>query len=80
MATSQVIISAHVRRWMVENNVSQATLGKALGISQAQVSSRLRGVTRWNLDDLDCLVAAGVPVQLSSIGDLIMAEAMGVTP
>lgn len=37
--------------------MSQAALGKLLGISQAAVSARLTGATAFTLDELDTLAA-----------------------
>lgn len=64
MATSQTAVSREVRRWMAENRLSQAQVGAVLGVSQVQVSARLRGVTNWSLDDLDRLWDLGVPITL----------------
>ena len=64
MATSQTAVSREVRRWMAENRLSQAQVGAVLGVSQVQVSARLRGVTNWSLDDLDKLWELGVPITL----------------
>lgn len=64
MATSQTAVSREVQRWMAENRLSQAQVGAVLGVSQVQVSARLRGVTNWSLDDLDKLWELGVPITL----------------
>lgn len=51
---------------MDASHTTQASLGRALGISQSQVSARLQGRIRWSLDDIDRLAAVGVPVSVTS--------------
>lgn len=49
---------------MAANHLTQADVGASLGIPQSKVSARLRGATRWSLDDLDKLWDMGVPLSL----------------
>ena len=51
---------------MDASHMTQAAVGRALGISQSQVSARLQGRIRWSLDDIDRLAAVGVPVAITS--------------
>lgn len=46
--------------------LTQAALADAIGLTQTKVSARLRGSTRWSLDDIDALGRIGVPVSLTS--------------
>lgn len=66
MATSQTIVSREVRQFMAATAATQTDISKILGVSQSQVSARLHGRTRWNVNDLDALRAAGVPIALSA--------------
>lgn len=68
MATSQTIISREVRTFMAATSQTQADIASILGVSQSQVSARLRGCTRWSVDDLDALRDAGMPIALSAYG------------
>lgn len=47
--TTGVLVGMAVRR------MTQAQLAAALGVTQPAVSARLRGRTRWSVDDLDKL-------------------------
>lgn len=58
---------------MQAEHYTQADVAQRLGLSQSLVSARLRGATRWSLDDLDALIAAGVPIGLAVYGDLAMS-------
>lgn len=51
---------------MDANHITQGAVARILGVNQGQVSARLRGATRWSLDDIDRLAAAGVPIALTS--------------
>ena len=51
---------------MDASHISQAMLGRILGVNQSQVSARLRGAIRWSLDDVDRLADAGVPITLTA--------------
>ena len=66
MASNQLFVSHAVRRFMDANHITQGGVARILGVNQGQVSARLRGATRWSLDDLDRLAAAGVPIALTS--------------
>lgn len=46
-------VAAEVRAWRAKRNMSQQQLARALGISQPQVSSRLRGATPITLDEIE---------------------------
>lgn len=47
--------AGEVRAWKGRLRMSQAALGKLLGISQASVSARLTGAAAFTLDELDVL-------------------------
>ncbi len=55
---------------MQAERYTQADVAKRLGLSQSLVSARLRGTTRWSLDDLDKLWDLGVPIDLPAYGEL----------
>ena len=58
---------------MQAERYTQADVAKRLGLSQSLVSARLRGATRWSLDDLDKLWDLGVPIDLPTYGELAMS-------
>lgn len=66
MSLSHSLVSNEVRRYMDASHMTQTAVGRALGISQSQVSARLQGRIRWSLDDIDRLAAVGVPVSVTS--------------
>lgn len=70
MSNSQTAITREVRRWMQAERYTQADVAALLGINQSKVSNRLRGITRWSLDDLDKLWDLGVPIDLPAYGEL----------
>ena len=45
-------VSGEVRAWMARRDVKQEALAKALGMTQPSLSMRLRGRTRWTIQDL----------------------------
>jgi predicted XRE-type DNA-binding protein len=45
-------VSGEVKAWMARRNVRQEALATALGITQPSLSMRLRGRTRWTIQDL----------------------------
>jgi predicted XRE-type DNA-binding protein len=45
-------VSGEVRAWMARRDVKQEALAKALGMAQPSLSMRLRGRTRWTIQDL----------------------------
>ena len=45
-------VSGEVRAWMARRDVKQQALAKALGMTQPSLSMRLRGRTRWTIQDL----------------------------
>ena len=75
MATTQTAISREVRRWMQAEHYTQLDVARRLGISQPQVSGRLKGSVKWSLDDLDKLWDLGVPIDLPAYGEAAMAGA-----
>ena len=64
MSFSQVSLSRQVRRYLDREGLTQEELGKRIGLSAVSVNRKLAGVRRWSLDDLDALVALGVPVRV----------------
>lgn len=52
---------------MDSEHLNQTELGALIGLQQTNVSARLRGKTRWTLDDLDKLAGIGMPVGLPLI-------------
>lgn len=75
MSNSQTAITREVRRWMQAERYTQADVAALLGTNQSKVSNRLRGITRWSLDDLDKLWDLGVPIDLPAYGEAAMAGA-----
>lgn len=53
MGTAQGIVSGNVRAEMARRKISQKQLGKALGLTQAAVSKRLRDITPWSVPELE---------------------------
>jgi len=45
-------VSGEVKAWMARRDVKQEALAKALGMTQPSLSMRLRGRTRWTIQDL----------------------------
>ena len=45
-------VSGEVKAWMARHDVKQEALAKALGMTQPSLSMRLRGRTRWTIQDL----------------------------
>jgi predicted transcriptional regulator len=70
--TPTAVTGANVRAEMARRGMSQATIGKLLGISQASVSSRLRGTTPFNINEL-VAIAAYLDVPLAVLTDGIAA-------
>lgn len=66
MSLTHSFVTSEVRRYMDASHITQAAVGRALGISQSQVSARLQGRVRWSVDDIDRLAAAGVPIAITS--------------
>lgn len=60
MTLSQTVISREVKRYMKTEHLNQACLAALIGLKQTTVSARLRGKTRWSIDDLDRLCDAGI--------------------
>ena len=57
-------VSGEVRAWMARRDVKQETLAKALGMTQPSLSMRLRGRTRWTIQDL-VIVSKALDVPVS---------------
>ena len=67
MATDRTpTVGDNVAAEMKRHRLSQAGLAQHLGISQAAVSSRLRGVTPWRVDELR-VVADVLNVPMSAL-------------
>lgn len=66
MSLTHSFVTTEVRRYMDASHITQAAMGRALGISQSQVSARLQGRVRWSVDDIDRLTAVGVPIAVVS--------------
>lgn len=52
MEQETLVVSGEVRAWMARRDLKQEALAKALGITQPSLSMRLRGRTRWTIQDL----------------------------
>lgn len=52
MTTPAALTGANVRAEMARRGVSQTTLAQRIGMSQAQVSKRLRGVIAFDINEL----------------------------
>lgn len=52
-STAQDDVNDVIREAMREQSVSQLTLAQAIGITQTQVSARLRGEIDWRARELD---------------------------
>ena len=57
-------VSGEVRAWMARRGVKQQELADRLGITQPSLSMRLRGRTRWTINDL-AIVAETLKVPVS---------------
>ena len=57
-------VSGEVRAWMARRDVKQEALAKALGMTQPSLSMRLRGRTRWTIQDL-VIVSKALDVPVS---------------
>jgi predicted XRE-type DNA-binding protein len=58
------VVAARVRGLLAEQSMKQGDLAKVMDLSQASVSDRLRGVKRFDLNELPVLTAAfGVSVE-----------------
>lgn len=64
MATNRTpTVGDNVAAEMKRRRLSQSVLAQHLGLSQAAVSARLRGVTSWRVDELQVVAdALGVPI------------------
>ena len=50
-------VAAEVRAWRARRSMTQQQLAKALGVSQAQTSAKLRGLQPISLDEIESLSA-----------------------
>ena len=66
MTTPAAQTGANVRAEMARRGVSQTTLAENIGMSQAQVSKRLRGVIAFDINELHT-VAAVLDVPLATL-------------
>ncbi len=64
-------VAEEVRAWMGRKQLRGADLSRELGISQPQVSYRVRGELAWSLDELDTLAQ----VFGCDVADLLPARA-----
>lgn len=71
-ATSSQIVGRNIRAEMVRRGISQDAIANLLDLSQAAVSSRLRGETRIVVDDL-VTIAAHLKVSPASLLDGVAA-------
>ena len=51
------IVAGNIRAEAARLGYSQSALGRALGMSQNQITTRWRGIHRWQLDELDSVAA-----------------------
>lgn len=61
-----VVTGANIKAEMARRGVKQAALAAALGLSQPQVSARLRGVVPFNVNEL-LAVAAFLDVPVATL-------------
>ena len=59
-------VSREVRAWMARRGVKQQEIADRLGITQPSLSMRLRGRTRWTINDL-VIVAETLKVPVSAL-------------
>ncbi|MGN6245161.1 MAG: helix-turn-helix domain-containing protein, partial [Motilibacteraceae bacterium] len=70
------VVSLTVRHLMVDHDLTQTALAVVLGITQPQVSARLRGAAPWSLHDLEVLASYfGV-----TVADLVGGQPKGDGP
>lgn len=65
-STASVVTGSNVRAEMARKGLTQTTLARHLGISQVAVSTRLRGVTAFDVNELTT-VAAVLDVPLATL-------------
>jgi transcriptional regulator with XRE-family HTH domain len=53
--STTMIISGNVKTWMAQREVTQVQLARAMELSQAAISYRLKGRTPWDAVDMDKL-------------------------
>lgn len=63
-------VAAEVRAWRGRLNLSQSDLGRILGVTQTQISARLRGAMEFSFSEIETLAQAfGVsPAELMGFG------------
>jgi transcriptional regulator with XRE-family HTH domain len=69
VTTPNTITGANVRAEMARRKISQEAVAQTLGLSQASVSARLRGVTPFRVDELLRIAdLLDVPLELLLVG------------
>ncbi len=62
--TTAEVVAGNIRAEAARRGMTQVALARALGMSQSAVTTRWRGVARWQLDELDAVAdILGVSVQ-----------------
>ena len=62
--TTADIVAGNIRAEAARLGLTQVELGRRLGMSQNQITTRWKGVHRWQLDELDSVASVlGVSVQ-----------------
>ena len=51
------VVASNIRAEAARRGFSQRALGRALGITQGQITRRWKGVINWQLDELDDVAA-----------------------
>lgn len=72
----QAVVAGEIRAWMGRRNVNQTALAQALGVSQSQISKRLKGTVPFDIVELE-KVARFLGV---SVAGLVGAPEGGTTP
>lgn len=57
MCNTADIVASNIRAEASRLGFSQIELGRALGISQGQITRRWKGTSAWQLDELDAVAA-----------------------
>ncbi|OKL49307.1 hypothetical protein BM477_04820 [Boudabousia marimammalium] len=59
MGKINTLVTSRVNDWLESTGVRQVALGQSLGISQPQISRRLKGQISWTLGDVEKLAELG---------------------
>lgn len=62
-------ITRNVRIYLAITGMTQTQLAHHLGISQSNVSARLRAATDWSASDLEALRSLGISFDLPALAD-----------